>query len=121
MLFLVLLILQRRVPFKETYLWFIAETGSVCVVFLMAWFVVYRKLFDDLVGVMAIYAGIVVVAGLLLLYLWQRYRRPAVGPYCLHCGYCLIGTTERLCPECGEPFSLEELGIDEYDLEATAP
>jgi len=31
------------------------------------------------------------------------------GNLCPACGYCLIGNTSQICPECGRPFSISEL------------
>lgn len=39
------------------------------------------------------------------------HEGPTGEPYCLRCGYCLIGLNRRRCPECGRPFSLQELGV----------
>ncbi len=34
----------------------------------------------------------------------ERRRRTSEHSQCLHCGYCLRGLTEQICPECGTPF-----------------
>lgn len=50
------------------------------------------------------------------LFIWGRFRRkyPVVivgsSPLCLACGYDLIGNKSLVCPECGRPFTFEELG-----------
>lgn len=41
----------------------------------------------------------------------------AFTPACPKCGYSLIGNTNRTCPECGVPFTLEELQIPEEALQ----
>jgi len=53
--------------------------------------------------------------------LLNRWRLPArlKGPYCRRCGYCLIGTAEHRCPECGRAFTLRELGVSEAELRAS--
>lgn len=43
-----------------------------------------------------------------------------VGPSCPGCGYCLIGLAEQVCPECGRPFTLEELDVTSRDLRPPA-
>ena len=48
-------------------------------------------------------------AMLLLIQLKPQAQKP--GPYCPQCGYCLIGSTQRICSECGRPFTFDELGI----------
>jgi hypothetical protein len=37
------------------------------------------------------------------------------------CGYCLLGLREHRCPECGRPFRLEELGVNEEELQPAMP
>jgi hypothetical protein len=44
-----------------------------------------------------------------------------VGPSCPGCGYCLIGLAEHVCPECGRPFTLEELDVTERQLRPPDP
>jgi len=38
------------------------------------------------------------------------------GTLCPGCGYCLIGVTDKRCPECGRPFTYEELETTEAEL-----
>jgi hypothetical protein len=76
---------------------------------------------DDLLGMslgcwLANAAGAAIILGLM-----HWYRRPMpMGPYCPQCGYCLIGLSERRCPECGRTFTVEELGIRARDLNPEA-
>jgi hypothetical protein len=44
-----------------------------------------------------------------------------IGPLCPSCGYCLLGLTEHICPECGRPFTFEELGISPRELQPPEP
>lgn len=37
----------------------------------------------------------------------KNQESPQFDPFCLKCGYCLHGVTER-CPECGTPFDLHD-------------
>jgi hypothetical protein len=41
---------------------------------------------------------------------------PEFGPKCLRCGYRLCGSKHR-CPECGRPFTPDEFGLRDADLE----
>lgn len=36
---------------------------------------------------------------------------------CLGCGYPLKGLIKKQCPECGRPFTLEELGVSQEELD----
>jgi len=38
--------------------------------------------------------------------------------HCPHCGYNLIGNTTRICPECGNPFTMQELDVTPEELRA---
>lgn len=55
-----------------------------------------------------VYGGVYILAWQVLRIFWG----PLVvqnGTLCPYCGYCLIGLAENVCPECGRPFSVEEL------------
>lgn len=57
----------------------------------------------------------------ILVYVVLRWVYPTVtGAFCPGCGYSLIGLHEKTCPECGRPFTVEELHITEADLQAEA-
>ncbi len=66
-----------------------------------------------LVGLLAAAVGLVVS---------QACYRLVVqdGTLCPGCGYKLIGLTSHVCPECGRPFTYEELGTKPERLEAGA-
>lgn len=51
----------------------------------------------------------IVLPAMAVFVLWRYEKRrlarsSQLGPTCDHCGYLLIGLTERRCPECGQPF-----------------
>lgn len=56
-----------------------------------------------------------------LLWLASRTSRGKLlvtdNTHCPNCEYNLIGNTTYICPECGEPFTLEELEITSKDLD----
>lgn len=39
------------------------------------------------------------------------------GTLCPRCGYCLTGSVDRVCPECGRGFTFEDLGTTEEEFE----
>ncbi len=51
--------------------------------------------------------------GIALLF-WAETRRQMAG-HCPACGYNLRGLPKRRCPECGRPFTLEEIGKSPED------
>ncbi len=113
---LLLTLSQRRVPWRQAMLWLVLEVTGAVAGFTAGWSVVHGSLWDDLVGVMAAFLAIAVVASALLLIGWQHYRPPRSGPYCPACEYCLIGAPEDRCPECGRGFTLVELGVTREEL-----
>ncbi|HWB18882.1 MAG TPA: hypothetical protein VG711_01160 [Phycisphaerales bacterium] len=52
---------------------------------------------------------IILIAGLVRVLV--RPRKPIGLPICQSCGYELFGVSILRCPECGQPFSLDALGI----------
>ncbi len=60
-----------------------------------------------------------------MLWMLRTLWPPIAGPYCPGCGYCLVGVSEYVCPECGREFTLAQLHITADDLQvpgqATAP
>jgi hypothetical protein len=93
------------------------EIAVVVIVFTVSWFLAYGRFWDDVLGVMILFWIIAAAAATVLLLLLQHWQRPHGGPYCLQCGYCLIGLPSRRCPECGRAFTPEELGITEDELD----
>lgn len=65
-------------------------------------------------------ASVIVTFAIAALGLWflRRVWRPIVrkGPYCLGCGYCVVALPRPVCPECGTPFTADELGITRAEL-----
>jgi hypothetical protein len=50
-------------------------------------------------------------------------ENPALVGHCPECGYNLRGLSEQRCPECGRPFTFEELGMtaEELGVQAASP
>ena len=67
--------------------------------------------------VIALLAGVAALAWMLL-----RYTMPRIvlqdGSRCPVCAYCLIGVTSMRCPECGRPFTYDELATTEAEFVA---
>ncbi len=63
-----------------------------------------------------------ILSGGLFVLLWIASRKSrgqlkiVHGTQCPTCEYNLVGNTTYICPECGEPFTLEELDISADDL-----
>ncbi len=53
-------------------------------------------------------AAFYALVGALLSWLFWRLRSSpsGIGPQCSKCGYCLIGNTSGVCPECGNRVAL---------------
>jgi amino acid transporter len=53
----------------------------------------------------------ILVAGAPAYYLWRRWVPPEDAPVgmCPGCGYNLYGLRDQRCPECGRPFTFEEI------------
>jgi len=96
------------------------EIFLAVVVFTVSWFLAYGRFWDEVLGVMIVFWIIAASIATVLLLLLQHWQRPHTGPYCLQCGYCLIGLPSRRCPECGTEFTPEELGVTEQELLAPA-
>jgi predicted amidophosphoribosyltransferase len=56
--------------------------------------------------------------GILLLFL--RPTHPRRG-HCPRCGYLLRGLPEPRCPECGRPFTAQEVGMTHEQLQNVEP
>ena len=107
---------HRRVPFRWAMFSLHAELAWLWIAFATAWSLVFGHIWDDMVGVTLVYwLGSATIGTALLAAIQWRWR-PRYGPYCPGCGYCLIGLSEKRCPECGRPFNLAELGIEEDEL-----
>ena len=61
---------------------------------------------------------VVAICGVLLLLMLKALSRSLTfGPTrCPSCGYSLVGLPDQRCPECGRPFTLDELGVGEHEL-----
>jgi len=116
---LVLVWSVRRTPWKRVSGWLALAVLFTCLAFVAGWSLVERRLWDDVIFVMAAYGAIAAAACWGLLLAIQRLRRPLHGPYCPGCSYCLVGLTADRCPECGRAFTLEELGITREELRPT--
>ncbi len=108
----------RRVRWRWNLFQFGAEQAALTVAFALGITALLLRVFSDLVEVMAAYFAVVFIGGGVLYVVWQWFfPLPRLGPYCPACDYCLIGAGERQCPECGRPFTLDELGLTEAELE----
>ena len=64
----------------------------------------------------------VVCYALSYLFVWrivQTVSGPIVvqdGTLCPDCGYSLVGCTREVCPECGRPFSYQEMGTSKEEM-----
>ena len=64
-----------------------------------------------------------IIGGCLFVVLWIASRKSrgqlkiVHGTHCPTCEYNLVGNTTYICPECGQPFTLEELDVSADDLE----
>jgi hypothetical protein len=110
---------RRRIPWHRAILWMGLELAG-CIVFFETtvdhiWLRAGLHQADDLELLQAILGvGVVdfIFGAILLLFLQVKPEKVLPGPYCPECGYCLIGSTRRICSECGRPFTLEELGVE---------
>ena len=108
---LVLTLSLRDVPWGAALGPLVLELAAVCVAFPAGVWLGPGGFADDLLGVMAGFWLIAVLACAGLLVGRQYFRPPVLGPYCPGCGYCLIGAPTDRCPECGRDFDPSELGV----------
>lgn len=107
---------QRNVPWKRGLLWLLLELVVMSLMFSVQWYAIRQELLGDMITAMSVYTAVVVAVAIVIEILWQLRYRPIAGPYCRHCGYCLIGAVNHVCAECGSAFTLEDLSITENDL-----
>jgi hypothetical protein len=109
---------RRRIRWCRGLLWMSLElAGYVC--FLSATIENWWHFFggywmestDLLRMVLTIWLMSLAAGSAILLLLQLKPRQVKSGPYCPECEYCLIGSPRQICPECGRPFTLEELGV----------
>jgi hypothetical protein len=95
-----------------------AETLLLWAGFAGGWSILEGRLWDDLLVVCALWCGGCGIGGAALLAVARRVWPAKQWPTrnCPECGYLLVGLSEKRCPECGRPFTLEELGVTEADL-----
>jgi hypothetical protein len=62
--------------------------------------------------------GTLILAAVTAAYLRARYGRWMMqdGTRCRQCGYSVVGTCNRICPECGREFTYQELGTTEAEF-----
>jgi hypothetical protein len=114
------IVLSRRRMLRRPALWGThMEIALLVAVFTVSWFAAFGRFWDDVLGVMIVFWIIAAIAATVLLLLLQYWQRPHTGPYCLQCGYCVIGLPSRRCPECGKEFTPQELGVTEQELVAS--
>ena len=117
---------RRRILWRTALIWmFLEVAGGVC--FFVATVAQirhyrYQSMIDGIDGLAlwAFGAGLIsfLIGWFILAVIQTRVEKLKPGAFCPGCGYCLIGSTGRICPECGRVFTLEELGIGEEELEA---
>ena len=96
----------------------LADVTGLWVGFPLGWFWVHGEVWDDLIA-LVLGGWMCGIVGVSIVLAVMRHRATiTVGPHCPGCGYYLYGLTEQVCPECGRPFTLEELGITVGDLGA---
>lgn len=114
---------RRRVLWHRAMLWLSLDFAG-CVCFFQStiqhiWN--YYFVYSSEIGIMfacTLLTGLacLIFGAILLLFLQVKPEPVKPGPYCPQCGYCLIGSTRKICTECGRPFSLEELGVTPEEL-----
>jgi hypothetical protein len=114
---------RRRIPWHKAVLWLFLDLAG-CICFLNAtidkmWthFHLHIRSGGDLLDSI-LFLGLIcfIFGAILLLFLQVKPEPNKPGPYCPECGYCLIGSTRKICTECGRPFTLEELGVSAGEL-----
>lgn len=114
---------RRRIRWRRGLLWMSLElAGYVC--FLSATIENWWHFFggywmestDLLRMVLTIWLMSLGAGSAILLLLQLRPHQVKSGPYCPECEYCLVGSPRKVCPECGRPFTLEELGVSAAEL-----
>jgi hypothetical protein len=124
---ILIVLTRRRIRWHQALLWMALElAGFICffvaVLDHLGHFLHGRFLWPELTEQILTTGAISFVLGAILLLMLQlRPQTRILGPYCPQCGYCLIGLPTHRCAECGRPFTLEELGIDEAALNPASP
>jgi hypothetical protein len=116
---------RKRIHWHRAIVWLLLEVAG-CVCFFGAtmdrmwyYFGRYRSVQPELLQTALVFGvGCYLCGAMLILFMRIKPRALKPGPQCRGCGYCLIGAPEQICPECGRPFTIEELGIPR---EALAP
>lgn len=101
----------RRVAQRWALAWLAMELAVLWIAFSVGWSLVFGRAWEDMLALAAGAWLITTLAGVAGLFLWQSTYQSKPGPYCPACDYCLIGVPIDCCPECGRPFTLDELGI----------
>jgi hypothetical protein len=122
----VIVLTRRRIRWSQGALWMTLElAGGTCffaAVVEQIWHA--NSHYDErdpllmslLFGIVSFFCGSVT-----LLLLQMKTEAKESGTYCPACGYCLIGVPTQTCPECGRPFTLDELGVSADALVPPVP
>ncbi|MHC4446426.1 MAG: hypothetical protein ACYSXF_01285 [Planctomycetota bacterium] len=91
--------------------WFVVMPGMAVFAVIALFLIIPRSAPWTWIGLMMLTIPSVLVGGL---FVAERRRKRLTCPACK---FSLVGLKEHRCPECGRPFTLEELHASAADLE----
>jgi hypothetical protein len=115
---ILILATRKRIQWHRAILWLLLEVAG-CIAFFGAtmdrmwyFFGKYRSPQPEILQAALVFGvGCYLGGAILILFMQVKPRKEKPGPYCRGCRYCLIGVPDNVCPECGRPFTIDELGI----------